>query len=113
PGRQAARTAGHMPSRPEALCETAPWSYTLPRVITTIGVLFISAAVMGSSFAADILFDDPVIARARNFQIRESDIQEAYVSHKATAAALGKPTPPAMEQRLKNQLLEKMIATKL
>ncbi len=63
--------------------------------------------------AADPLFADPVIVKAKTFQIRESDLQEAYVGYKAAAIALGQPTPPAMEEQLKAQLLDKMIATKL
>src|SRR5262245_45589523 len=64
-------------------------------------------------FAAESLFADPVVAKAKGFQIRESDLQQAYVEHKAAAAAVGQPTPPALETKLKAQLLDKMIATKL
>ncbi len=63
--------------------------------------------------AADSLFNDPVVAKAKGFQIRESDLQEAYVSHKAAAAAMGQQTPPVLEAKLKRQLLDRMIATKL
>jgi parvulin-like peptidyl-prolyl isomerase len=63
--------------------------------------------------AAPSLFADPVVAKARSFQIRESDLQEAFVAHKAAAASLGQRTPPLLEVRLKRQLLEKMIATRL
>lgn len=67
----------------------------------------------GTLDAAQQLFDDPVIVKAKTFQIRESDLQEAYVSYKAANAALGQAVPGALARQLKNQLLEKMIATKL
>ena len=76
-------------------------------------LLSLAALLAGGTRAADSLFDDPVIVKARTFEIRESDLQEAYVSHKAAAAALGQPTPPALATQLKQQLLDKMIATKL
>jgi parvulin-like peptidyl-prolyl isomerase len=62
---------------------------------------------------ADTLFADPVVVKAKTFVIRESDLQEEYASHKAAAAALGQLPPPVLETRLKKQLLDKMIATKL
>jgi peptidyl-prolyl cis-trans isomerase C len=65
------------------------------------------------AFAADKLFDDPVVAKAKTFQIRESDVAEAYAAQKAAAAALGQPPPPQLENRMKRQILEKMIANKL
>lgn len=78
-------------------------------------VLLLAGSFFSSSisFAAESLFKDPVVAKGKGFQIRESDLQEAYTSHKAAAAALGQPTPPVLEMRLKKQLLEKMIGTKL
>jgi parvulin-like peptidyl-prolyl isomerase len=63
--------------------------------------------------AADALFDDPVVAKAKTFQIHESDLEDAYVGYKAAAAAMGHPSPAALEHDLKRQLLDKLIATKL
>jgi parvulin-like peptidyl-prolyl isomerase len=63
--------------------------------------------------AAEALFDDPIVAKGKSIQIRESDLQEAYMSHKAAAAALGQPTPAALANQLKKQLLDKMVVTKL
>src|SRR3954468_10472113 len=74
--------------------------------VVCVGLILGGAPVM----AVDSLFADPVIVKAKTFQIRESDLQEAYVGYKAAAIALGQPTPPAMEEQLKAQLLDKMIA---
>jgi peptidyl-prolyl cis-trans isomerase C len=64
-------------------------------------------------FGADALFQDPVVAKAKTFQIRESDVQTAYVEFKAAAIALGQSAPPGTEEQIKAQLLDKLIATKL
>lgn len=63
--------------------------------------------------AADSLFDDPVVVKSKHFQIRESDLQEAYAAQKAASAALGQPQPSQLEERMKRQILDKMIATKV
>src|SRR5262245_60292258 len=67
-----------------------------------IGLLVVAIACCAppSAFAADSLFADPVVAKAKGFQIHESDLQQAYVEHKAAAAAVGQPTPPALETKL-------------
>ncbi len=76
-------------------------------------VLLLLTGCLAPVRAADSLFADPIVAKAKGFQIRESDLQQAYVEHKAAAAAMGQATPPALEDRLKAQLLDKMIATRL
>src|SRR5688572_22984826 len=65
-----------------------------------------------SCFGAD-LFEDKVVARGKGFVIKESDLEEAFIGHKAASAAMGERIPGALDQRLKVQILEKMIATKL
>jgi len=84
-------------------------------LIRALRVLCASAVISFSipAFAADGLFDDPILAKAKNFQIRESEMEEAFLSHKAAAAALNQRPPPASEPQLKRQILEKMIVTKL
>jgi peptidyl-prolyl cis-trans isomerase C len=76
-------------------------------------LLLLIVGCVAPSRAADSLFADPVVAKGKGFQIRESDLQQAYVEHKAAAAAVGQPTPAVLEEKLKSQLLDKMIATKL
>jgi peptidyl-prolyl cis-trans isomerase C len=76
-------------------------------------VILVLIAQLGWSGAAERLFDDPVLAKAKSFEIRESDVQEAYVAQKAAAAALGQRPPAALETKLKQQILDKMIATRL
>ena len=81
--------------------------------VSLFSVLFLYAlCVTPSSFAAE-LFDDPVIAKGKGLLIRESDVEEAFVAHKAAAAAMGQRAPEALEGAMKEQILQKMIATKL
>lgn len=75
--------------------------------------LFLCAlGVTPLSFAAD-LFEDKVVARGKDLLIRESDLDEAFIAHKAASAAMGQPIPGALDDRLKSQILDKMIATRL
>jgi parvulin-like peptidyl-prolyl isomerase len=59
------------------------------------------------------LFGNKVVARAKGLEIRESDLEKAFIAHKAASAALGQPVPGALDDRLMFQILDKMIATKL
>jgi parvulin-like peptidyl-prolyl isomerase len=70
-------------------------------------------AALSARGSRGALFEDPIVAKAKGFQIHESDLQEAYVGYKAAAAAMGQRTPPALEQDLKRQILDKLIATRL
>src|SRR5688500_14499692 len=82
---------------------------------SVLSVLFLSALCAISSlsaFAAD-LFENKVVAEGKGFTIKESDLEEAFIGHKAAAAAMGQPMPSSLDRRLEVQILEKMIATKL
>jgi hypothetical protein len=65
----------------------------------------------GSRFAS--LFDDPVIARGQGVQVKQSELEEAFISFKANLAARGQSVPE--EQRLfrEAQLLERLIVTQI
>ena len=75
-------------------------------------VCLCALCVTPSSFPAE-LFADPVVVKGKGLQIRESDVEEAFVGHKAAAAAVGKPLPGALDAQLKARILEKLIVTKL
>lgn len=55
------------------------------------------------------LFDDPVIARGKDFEIKRSQLDEAFVKAKATAAAAGvsfsEPERKLLEVRLVNEMV--------
>lgn len=93
----------------------AHWSRVLRTASRRAHLLaaLISLFALPSLSNAAELFDDPVVVKAKHFQIKESDVQEAYVSYKATSAALGQPAAPQLEERLKRQIIDKMVATRL
>jgi peptidyl-prolyl cis-trans isomerase C len=64
------------------------------------------------SFAAD-LFEDKVVAKGKGIVIKESDLEEAFIGHKAAASAMGQPVPGMLDDRLMSQILDKMIATRV
>ena len=66
---------------------------------------------MTATFAAD-LFEDKVVARGKGIVIKESDVDKAFIAHKAAAAAMGQPVG-LLDSKLKEQILEKMIATRM
>lgn len=73
---------------------------------------YLCAFCVTASFPAD-LFEDQIVAKGKGLEIRESHLEEAFLGHKAAASALGQPVPNAMDDRVKAQILEKMIATRL
>ena len=83
--------------------EMSPFTKFLVACLT---LLFLNA-----SFGAD-LFEDKVVAKGKGFVIHESDVDKAFISHKAAAAAFGQSVG-LLDSKLKEQILEKMIATKL
>ena len=78
---------------------------------TKFVVACLSVVFMSASIAAD-LFEDRVVAKGKGFTIKESDLDEAFIAHKAAAAAMNQPVA-LLDSKLKEQILEKMIATKL
>ena len=66
---------------------------------------------MAASFSAD-LFEDKVVAKGKGIVIKESDVDKAFIAHKAAAAAMGQPVG-LLDSKLKEQILEKMIATRM
>jgi parvulin-like peptidyl-prolyl isomerase len=74
--------------------------------------LIMLAGCLANLRAAE-LFKDQVVARGNGLTIKESDLDEAFVDHKAAAAALGQRVPGVLDDSLKARILEKMIATRL
>jgi parvulin-like peptidyl-prolyl isomerase len=63
--------------------------------------------------AAEKLFDDPVIAKGKGVEVRQSQLDEAFVLLKANRATAGEPLSPLAEPKIRRQILDKMIATQL
>ncbi|MGZ8921353.1 MAG: peptidylprolyl isomerase [Limisphaerales bacterium] len=80
--------------------------------LTKLFSAYLCAFCITGTFSAD-LFEDQIVAKGKGLEIRESHLEEAFLGHKAAASALGQPVPGALDDRLKAQILDKMIATRL
>jgi parvulin-like peptidyl-prolyl isomerase len=59
------------------------------------------------------LFDDPVIARGQGVQVKQSELDEAFISFKANLAARGQNVPEDQRVFREAQLLERLIVTQI
>jgi parvulin-like peptidyl-prolyl isomerase len=59
------------------------------------------------------LFDDPVIARGQGVQVKQSELEEAFISFKANLAARGQSVPEDQRLFREAQLLERLIVTQI
>jgi len=63
--------------------------------------------------AADSLFEDRVIARGKGVEVREANLEEAFIHHKANLASRGKVLPEGQRTVREAQLLDRLIITQL
>ncbi len=59
------------------------------------------------------LFGDDVVAKAKGFEIKRSQIDEAVIPMKSSAAARGQPIPAEQVTRLEQQVLDRLIQIQL
>jgi foldase protein PrsA len=64
-----------------------------------------------SRFAS--LFDDPVVARGQGVQVKQSELEDAFISFKANLAARGQNVPEDQRLFREAQLLERLIVTQI
>jgi len=76
-------------------------------------VLLCLVATAVATFAAQPLFDDPVIARGKGFAVRQSRLEEAFIQHKGNFASRGKSIPEAQRTFREAQLLDRLIVTQI
>lgn len=80
-------------------------------------LLFLLGATFGvppsGGLSADILFDDPVIARGKGVEVRQAKLEEAFVHHKANLASRGKSISEGQRTLREAQLLDRLIITQL
>jgi peptidyl-prolyl cis-trans isomerase C len=62
--------------------------------------------------AAD-LFADPIVAKGKGVEIKNSQVEEAFLAFKGSRAAAGQNVPPAIVPEVQKQILDKLIATRL
>jgi foldase protein PrsA len=59
------------------------------------------------------LFGDPVIAKGKGFEIKQSDLDEAMTGIKAAAAMRNQVIPPAQMKMIESQMLDRLIQVQL
>jgi peptidyl-prolyl cis-trans isomerase C len=59
------------------------------------------------------LFDDPVVARGKGVEVKQSQVEEAFIAFKAQMAVRNQMVPESRRAALESQLLEGLIATQI
>jgi parvulin-like peptidyl-prolyl isomerase len=59
------------------------------------------------------LFDDPVIARGQGVEVKQSELDEAFIAFKANLAARGQNVPEDQRLLREIQLLDRLIVTQI
>jgi len=55
------------------------------------------------------LFGDPVLAKGKGFEIKRSQVEEAYLRFKANSAANGQPVPESQREEIEKRILERLV----
>jgi len=72
-----------------------------------------SLAAEAAKPAGGSLFADPVVARAKGFEIKRSQLDEAVIRVKSSAAARNQTIPPEHANLLERQLLDRLVSIQL
>ncbi|MFM2082281.1 MAG: hypothetical protein RL380_972 [Verrucomicrobiota bacterium] len=87
------------------------------QTLALLGALAVAApqlqAVSTAETKADKLFPDAVIAKAKGFEIKQSDLDDAFVNAKAAAATRGIEFGEAERDMIKARLLDELIVGKI
>lgn len=75
--------------------------------------LLLLALTLASGAAAQPLFEDPVIARGKGVEVRQSQLDEAFIAFKAAKAGGGGRVSPQEEPRVRMQILNKLVSSQL
>ena len=74
-------------------------------VISAPATAPVSSATNSTSEAVKALFGDPVVVKAKGFDIKRSEVDELLAGMKSRAAAQGETLPPEFEVAIVNQLV--------
>ncbi len=97
-------------SRRARHCSRPNAAAVLTALFLTTGVTLAAEAVTSRPPKLTELFRDDVVARGRGVEVKRSQLDEAFVAHRAKLAAMGQPVSPAQQliftQILTNRVLE-------
>ncbi len=80
---------------------------------TTTFAVPASSADTNKTAKAAALFDDPVIAKGTGVEVKRSQLDDAFVNAKATAAARGATLSDAEREILQSRLLDELIVSQI
>src|SRR5687768_14682061 len=84
------------------------------KILKRVGVHALACPLLClAAFAAEPLFDDPIIARGKGVAIKQSRLEETFIHHKANLASRNKPLPDGQRTLREAQLLDRLIVTQL
>ena len=67
----------------------------------------------GAQIDLSSLFKDNVVAKGKGFEISQSELDKAVITTKANRVSQGNPIPPALNDEVESQILDKLITTKI
>ncbi len=67
----------------------------------------------GQTNDSTALFTDPVVATGKGFQIKRSQVDEAYVNYSVNRASAGQTIPDAVRPTLRSNLLQRLIVNQI
>ena len=76
-------------------------------------VLLAGAALAAAPADPAALFDNPVLAKGRGFEIRQAEMDEAVATLRGTLATQGQDLPRQDEPTLRKRMLERMVLTRI
>ncbi len=70
-------------------------------------------ALSSSALISSTLFPDKVVARGQGVEVKQSQVDEAYLTFKANRAAMGQAVPDDLRTKIEGEILDKLIVTQL
>lgn len=85
------------------------------KLLGVFGIALLLLSVSGGTAMAkdDVLFDDPIVAKGKGFEIKRSQVEDAFTAFKANAAAINERIPDDKREVLEGELLNELILTKI
>jgi parvulin-like peptidyl-prolyl isomerase len=75
--------------------------------------IIIALALVSETLLAAPLFGDRVLAKGKGFEIKSSQVEESYIAFKANKVAAGERVAEADTKEIEEQILDKLINTKV
>ncbi len=77
--------------------------------LTLAAILLLTLAAIPSASAQNQLFADPIAAKGKGFEIKRSEVEEAYLKFKANAAANGQTVPDTQREDIEKRITDRLV----